>query len=124
VRKLDFLMQEALEQKASTVITCGGVQSNHCRAVVFYANKLGLKNYDDTPVPIVSGNVSLYNESSIGKSIAPSPIVCCVGIIEDYSKAITQELKKEGNILALVGERFDECGGSAYYKILLDELGV
>jgi len=43
VRKLDFLLQEALDKGASTVITCGGVQSNHCRTTAFYAKQLGLK---------------------------------------------------------------------------------
>ncbi len=43
VRKLDFLMKEALDQGAERVITCGGLQSNHCRTTVFYARQLGLK---------------------------------------------------------------------------------
>lgn len=43
VRKLDFLMKEAVLQGAERVITCGGVQSNHCRATAFYATQLGLK---------------------------------------------------------------------------------
>ena len=43
VRKLDFLMADALAQGAKRVITCGGIQSNHCRATAFYARKLGLQ---------------------------------------------------------------------------------
>jgi D-cysteine desulfhydrase len=43
VRKLDFLLKDALIQGATHVITCGGVQSNHCRATAFMAAKLGLK---------------------------------------------------------------------------------
>lgn len=43
VRKLDFLMAQAIAQGAKRVITCGGIQSNHCRATAFYAQKLGLK---------------------------------------------------------------------------------
>ena len=42
VRKLDFLMAEARLQRAERVITCGGIQSNHCRATAFYAQKIGL----------------------------------------------------------------------------------
>ncbi len=42
VRKLDFLMADARLQGAERVITCGGIQSNHCRATAFYAQKLGL----------------------------------------------------------------------------------
>jgi len=43
VRKLDFLMKDAQERGAKHVITCGGIQSNHCRATAFYATKLGMK---------------------------------------------------------------------------------
>ncbi len=43
VRKLDFLMKEAQEKGAKRVITCGGIQSNHCRATAFYATKLKMK---------------------------------------------------------------------------------
>lgn len=42
VRKLDFLMAHALQQGADTVITCGGIQSNHCRATAVAARQLGL----------------------------------------------------------------------------------
>jgi phosphoribosylformylglycinamidine synthase len=83
------------------------------------AKKLYLKGYKNTPVPIVSGNVSFYNESAKGHAIDPSPIICCIGIIEDYSKAITMNLKEEGNLLYLAGERYDELGGSEYYRTIL-----
>jgi len=43
VRKLEFLMAEALAQGADTIITCGGVQSNHCRATAVAARQLGLE---------------------------------------------------------------------------------
>ncbi|REK10040.1 MAG: D-cysteine desulfhydrase [Planctomycetota bacterium] len=42
-RKLEFLMAEAIEQGANTVVTIGGVQSNHCRQTTAAAAKLGLK---------------------------------------------------------------------------------
>ncbi len=67
-------------------------------------------------VPVISGNVSFYNESASGKSIDPSPMIACIGILKDYSKAITMKLKKESSILFLIGERKDELGGSAYYE--------
>ncbi|MEW6261712.1 MAG: D-cysteine desulfhydrase family protein [Thermodesulfobacteriota bacterium] len=43
VRKLEFVMAEALDQGADTVLTCGGVQSNHCRTTAVAAARLGLK---------------------------------------------------------------------------------
>jgi len=83
------------------------------------AKKIGLKGYKETPVPIISGNVSFYNESAKGYAIDPSPIIACVGILKDYSKAITMQLKEAGNLIYLVGERYDELGGSAYYQEIL-----
>jgi D-cysteine desulfhydrase len=43
IRKLDFLLQQALEDNAHGIITCGGLQSNHCRAAAYAAAKLGLE---------------------------------------------------------------------------------
>lgn len=43
VRKLEYLMSEALSEKADTVITCGGIQSNHARATTIAACRVGLK---------------------------------------------------------------------------------
>ncbi len=69
------------------------------------------------PVPVISGNVSFYNESASGSSVDPSPIIACIGVIKDYSRAITMKIKKENSTLFLLGERKDELGGSAYYDI-------
>src|SRR6201999_2906452 len=43
IRKLEFLLADALAQGADTVITCGGEQSNHCRATAIAAVELGLR---------------------------------------------------------------------------------
>ncbi|MFH0778691.1 MAG: phosphoribosylformylglycinamidine synthase subunit PurL [Candidatus Eisenbacteria bacterium] len=75
------------------------------------------------PVPIVTGNVSFYNESSSGKAVAPSPIVACYGTMDDYSEAVTMGLKKPGSLLFMLGERRNELGGSLYYQKLLGRLG-
>jgi phosphoribosylformylglycinamidine synthase len=75
------------------------------------------------PVPIVSGNVSFYNESPQG-SVDPSPVIACVGIIKDIGKAVTQELKAAGDRLFLIGPRFDELGGSEYYKTIFNVTGA
>ncbi|MEI6103373.1 MAG: phosphoribosylformylglycinamidine synthase subunit PurL [Methanothrix sp.] len=87
--------------------------------------KLYLKGYEaqQQAVPIVSGNVSFYNESPQG-SVDPSPVVACVGIMKDFSKAITMDLKKAGDKLFLIGPRFDELGGSEYYRTIFGEMGA
>jgi phosphoribosylformylglycinamidine synthase len=86
---------------------------------------LYLKGYQDQqqPVPIVSGNVSFYNESPAG-SVDPSPVVACVGIMKDFSKAITMDLKAAGDKIFLIGPRFDELGGSEYYKTIFGVTGA
>ncbi len=56
--------------------------------------------------PIVSGNVSLYNESKAtggGSAILPTPAIGGVGIIDDYSKMMTMGFKEEGDSIYMVG---------------------
>jgi phosphoribosylformylglycinamidine synthase len=64
---------------------------------------------------IPSGNVSLYNENSSGACL-PTATVMGVGIISDVAKAITTDLKKEGNPIYLVGCTKREMGGSALFR--------
>ncbi|WP_073977501.1 phosphoribosylformylglycinamidine synthase subunit PurL, partial [Erythrobacter donghaensis] len=59
--------------------------------------------------PIVSGNVSLYNESKAtggGSAILPTPAIGGVGIITDLSKMMTMHLKNAGDAIYLVGPEF------------------
>ncbi len=77
----------------------------------------------DHAVPIISGNVSFYNESSKGKAVDPSPIIACLGIMKDYRKAITMQLKEKDSIICMIGSRKDELGGSVYYE-LNDTIGA
>ena len=81
-----------------------------------------LKQNRDYPTPIISGNVSLYNESK-GKPIAPTAVIACAGRIMDYEKAVKMQLKGAGNLIYLLGARKNELGGSEYYR-LLGELGA
>jgi phosphoribosylformylglycinamidine synthase len=80
------------------------------------ARGIGLVDEPDTPVPVVSGNVSFYNQSTQGKAIPPSPIVACFGVLDDYAFATTQTVKEAGDVLILIGERRLELGGSAYWR--------
>ncbi len=65
VRKLEYLMAEAVEQKATHVITCGGEQSNHARATAMAAAQLGmtslllLRTDDPARPPAATGNILL-----------------------------------------------------------------
>jgi D-cysteine desulfhydrase len=65
VRKLEYLMAEAVAQNATHVITCGGEQSNHARATAFAARQLGLESVvilrtdDPAKPPAATGNILL-----------------------------------------------------------------
>lgn len=63
--------------------------------------------------PVVSGNVSFYNETA-GKGIAPTPTIGMVGLIEDRSFTCEADFKGEGDVIVLLGETNEELGGSEY----------
>jgi len=65
--------------------------------------------------PVVSGNVSLYNETS-GSAIWPAPVIGGVGLIADAAKAVDLALKREGNTLILIGETNGHLGSSLYLR--------
>ncbi len=71
-------------------------------------------------IPVVSGNVSLYNETK-GEAIFPTPTVAVVGLIEDQTKIMTQGFKKPGHCIGLIGFTMEELGGSEYLKVLFDK---
>ena len=75
---------------------------------------VGLHARPEAPLPVISGNVSFYNQSSTGRSVAPSPIVGCVATIDDYTRCRSQRFKAEGDLVLLVGARRPELGGSLY----------
>ncbi len=62
-------------------------------------------------VPVISGNVSLYNES-IGQAIYPTPIVGMVGMVEDINRHCTISFKREGDLVFLLGESPPLTGSS------------
>ena len=68
-------------------------------------------------VPFVSGNVSLYNRSSSGNHVAPSPIVGCIGAISDVSCVTNGGFKRSGSIIGIVGVPQLAYGGSVLAEI-------
>jgi len=67
--------------------------------------------------PVISGNVSFYNENPKGP-IDPSPMVGMVGIIDDVDKHVTQDFKNEGDVIVLLGENRADLSGSEYLYII------
>ena len=70
--------------------------------------------------PIVSGNVSLYNETN-GSGIMPTPAIGGVGVMKDNEKMATIAFKNAGEAIVLIGETKDELGASLYQKQILGE---
>jgi phosphoribosylformylglycinamidine synthase len=68
--------------------------------------------------PVVSGNVSLYNETN-GAAIPPTPTVGAVGLIADYGRHADFSSLKGGDALVLVGETKGELGASMYLREVL-----
>jgi len=68
--------------------------------------------------PVVSGNVSLYNETD-GVGIPPTPVVGGIGLIENLDHVATLKGAQEGDVLLLIGDTDDELGASAYARVIL-----
>jgi len=66
--------------------------------------------------PVISGNVSLNNESD-GEAIYPTPIIGMAGVIEDCGQLCTISFKYDGDLIVLIGENKEEIGGSEYLKV-------
>lgn len=67
-------------------------------------------------IPIVSGNVSFYNETK-GVAIYPTPTIAMLGVIDDVSKTRTIKFK-EGLEVVILGDTYEELGGSEYLRII------
>ncbi|AEH50551.1 phosphoribosylformylglycinamidine synthase subunit PurL [Pseudothermotoga thermarum] len=68
-------------------------------------------------IPIVSGNVSLYNES-LKNRIYPTPTVGIVGLIEDISKRCSADFKSENDLVVLLGFHSDRFTASEYLRLI------
>jgi phosphoribosylformylglycinamidine synthase subunit PurL len=84
-----------------------------CRGIAAACRDLG--------VPVVSGNVSLYNETD-GAAILPTPTVAIVGLLPDVRQCVDAAFKREGDLIAVLGTTRGELGGSEYLKTLHDKL--
>jgi len=68
--------------------------------------------------PVISGNVSLYNETN-GQAIPPTPAIGAVGLIDDLGQRVDPALKEAGETLLLIGATRGHLGASLYLRDLL-----
>lgn len=86
------------------IVGCLEGMSDACRALDF---------------PIVSGNVSLYNESKAtggGSAILPTPAIGAIGLLKDWQKNCTIAFKGTGDVIIAVGERGGHLGQSIWLR--------
>jgi phosphoribosylformylglycinamidine synthase II len=70
--------------------------------------------------PFISGKDSLYNEYQTGQEsicIPPTLLISALAVMEDVSRAVSMDCKKEDDLIYIVGTTYDELGGSHYYAI-------
>lgn len=66
--------------------------------------------------PFISGKDSLYNESPLGP-VTPTLLVTALGIVPDIRSAVSMDVKAPNDLIYIVGQTFNELGGSEYYKL-------
>ncbi len=84
------------------------------------------ENIGSDVLPVISGNVSLYKESTfnnLSQAIPPTPMVSMVGVMPIATKAVNFSLRSTESTLLLIGDIKNECGGSTYYS-LFNALGA
>jgi len=89
------------------------------RGVSETAKSLHLMDHPEHGIPIIGGNVSLYNESQ-GQPIPPSPMMACIGRMPDASKAVPFGFRKEGSTVLHIGSLCGTLAGS----LLLESKGI
>ncbi len=67
--------------------------------------------------PVTGGNVSFYNESP-DTTVYPTPVIGMIGLIKDSDKIMTSYFKNSGDNIYVIGEDFEELGGSEYLSVI------
>src|SRR6266540_3601003 len=68
--------------------------------------------------PVVSGNVSFYNETE-GRGILPTPVIGMIGLVEDVRRVVQPGFKQAGDLIALLGTTADDLSLSEYAAVIV-----
>jgi len=120
----------AVAESARNIVCSGGVPlgitnclnfGNPYKPEVYWQFAKAIKGMGDAcrffDTPVTGGNVSFYNESPLS-AVYPTPTIGMVGLIDDLQNITTSFFKEPGDLVYLLGEDFEELGGSEYLKVI------
>jgi phosphoribosylformylglycinamidine synthase subunit PurL len=122
---------KAAVAEAARNITCTGARplavtnclnfGNPERPVVFGQLQESVRGLADAcrafELPVVSGNVSLYNETS-ERNIPPTPVIGMVGLLDDLALRCSAGYQEDGDLVFLLGDTHEELAGSEYWRLI------
>lgn len=124
----------AVAESARNVVCSGGVPlaitnclnfGNPYKPEIYWQFKESVEGMGEAcrffDTPVTGGNVSFYNESP-NTAVYPTPTIGMVGLIENLDNIMTSYFKSEKDLVYLLGEDFEEMGGSEYVKVVHDKM--
>lgn len=122
IRKLEYVLSDAINKKVDTVVTCGGLQSNHVRATVISCRRLGLK-----PVAVLRGEQpAAFDGNTLLVAIAGAEIVYVTeeeyGNIDNVYDELRQKLRRRGLNPYFIPEGASNALGCWGYISMMEEL--
>lgn len=122
IRKLEYLLYDARQRGADAVITCGGVQSNHCRATTYAAVKMGMASLlllrGESPVEL-QGNLLMNRLLGAECRFFPPDVFRQLPLLEEEAKRDLQMRGKTPYVVPLGGSN---ATGSLGYVRMMQEL--
>jgi len=120
----------AVAEAARNIVCSGGVPlgitnclnfGNPYKPEIYWQFKQAIEGMGEAcrffDTPVTGGNVSFYNESP-NTAVYPTPTIGMVGLIEGLDKITTSYFKNNGDLIYVLGEDFEEMGGSEYLKVI------
>lgn len=122
--------QIAVAESARNIVCSGGVPlaitnclnfGNPYKPEMYWQFKEAINGMGEAcrffDTPVTGGNVSFYNESP-NVAVYPTPTIGMVGLIENLKNITTSFFKDENDLIFVLGEDFEELGGSEYLKVI------
>lgn len=122
----------AVAESARNIVCSGGIPlaitnclnfGNPYKPEIYWQFKEAIEGMGEAcrffDTPVTGGNVSFYNESP-NIAVYPTPVIGMLGLIEDVAHVTKSFFKDEHDLIYLLGDDFEEMGGSEYLKVEFD----